>query len=77
MIEATNEKIFSLEEIDYARFWGANDKMLDFVRMLFPKLKLVVRGEMLKAIGSDEDIAWFDGKLQAMLTYYNKFGRIN
>lgn len=77
MIEATKEKIFSLEEIDYARFWGANDKMLDFVRMLFPKLKLVVRGEMLKAIGSDEDIAWFDGKLQAMLTYYNKFGRIN
>ena len=77
MIETSTEKIFSLEEIDYARFWGANDRMLDFVRMLFPKLKLVARGEMLKAIGSEEDIAWFDGKLQAMMTYYNKFGRIN
>ena len=77
MTETTNEKIFSLEEIDYARFWGTNDRMLDFVRMLFPKLKLVARGEMLKAIGSEEDIAWFDGKLQAMMTYYNKFGRIN
>ncbi len=77
MIETTNERIFSLEEIDYARFWGTNDRMLDFVRMLFPKLKLVVRGEMLKAIGSEEDIAWFDGKLQAMMTYYQKFGRIN
>jgi phosphate starvation-inducible PhoH-like protein len=77
MIETSTEKIFSLEEIDYARFWGTNDRMLDFVRMLFPKLKLVARGEMLKAIGSEEDIAWFDGKLQAMMTYYNKFGRIN
>ena len=71
-----NEKIFSLEEIDYARFWGTNDKMLDFVRVLFPKLKLIARGDMLKAIGSEEDIAWFEGKLQAMMTYYDKFGRI-
>ncbi len=46
------EKIFSLEEIDHARFWGLNYKLLDFVRILFPKLKLVARGEMLKAIGS-------------------------
>lgn len=76
MIETTNEKIFSLEEIDYARFWGTNDRMLDFVRLLFPKLKLIARGEMLKAIGSEEDIAWFEGKLQAMMTYYDKFGRI-
>ena len=70
------EKIFSLEEIDYSRFWGTNDRMLEFVRMLFPKLKLIARGEMLKAIGAEEDIAWFEGKLQAMRTYYDKFGRL-
>ena len=71
------EKIFSLEEIDHARFWGLNYKLLDFVRILFPKLKLVARGEMLKAIGSAEDIEFFEGKLNAMMTYYEKFGRIN
>lgn len=71
------EKIFSLEEIDYVRFWGTNDKLLDFVRILFPKLKLIVRGEMLKAIGSSEEIEFFEGKLAAMMTYYEKFGRIN
>ena len=70
------EKIFSLEEIDYSRFWGTNDRMLEFVRMLFPKLKLIARGDMLKAIGAEEDIAWFEGKLQAMRTYYDKFGRL-
>ena len=70
------EKIFSLEEIDYARFWGTNDRMLDFVRLLFPKLKLIVRGEMLKAVGSEEDIAHFEGKLQAMMTYFDKFGKL-
>lgn len=76
MEEASIERIFSLEEIDYARFWGTNDKLLDFVRLLFPKLKLIARGEMLKAVGSIEDIDHFDGKLQAMRTYYDKFGRL-
>ena len=77
MTEQTIEKIFSLEEIDYARFWGTNDKLLDFVRVIFPKIKLIVRGEMLKAIGSEEDINWFEGKFEAMKVYYDKFGRIN
>lgn len=75
--EASIEKIFSLEDIDYTRFWGQNEKMLDFVRLLFPKLKLVVRGEMFKVIGSLEDIEFFEGKFNAMMTYYEKFGRIN
>ena len=70
------EKIFSLEEIDYTRFWGTNDRLLDFVRLLFPKLKLIVRGDMLKAVGSEEDIEHFEGKLQAMMTYYEKFGKL-
>ncbi len=77
-MEETNiEKIFSLEEIDYTRFWGDNDKILDFVRILFPKLKLIARGDMLKVVGSTEDIDHFDGKLQAMKTYYDKVGRLN
>ena len=76
MNEQGIERIISLEEIDYTRFWGQNDKLLDFVRLLFPKIKLVVRGEMLKAVGSEEDISWFEGKLQAMMTYYDKFGRL-
>ncbi len=77
MDEKGIEKIISLEDIDYTRFWGTNDRMLDFVRMLFPKLKLVVRGEMLKVIGANDDIALFEDKLGAMMTYYEKFGRIN
>ena len=77
MDEKGIEKIISLEDIDYTRFWGTNDRMLDFVRMLFPKLKLVVRGEMLKVIGATDDIALFEDKLGAMMTYYEKFGRIN
>ncbi len=76
MEEHPTEKIISLEEIDVPHFWGNNEKMLDFVRLLFPKLKLIVRGEMLKVIGPQEEVDFFDGKFTSMLTYYEKFGRI-
>ena len=75
--EVSIEKTFSLEAVDYAHLWGPNDTLLSFVKVLFPKLKLVARGDMLKAIGSLEDIEFFEGKLNAMLTYYERFGRIN
>ena len=70
MEEPGIERLFSLDEIDYQRFWGANGRMLDFVRLLFPKIKIVVRGEMLKAIGSEDDIDWFDEKLAAMVSHF-------
>ena len=76
MNEQGNEKIISLEDIDYNHFWGANERMLDFVRLLFPKVKLVVRGEMLKVIGAADDIAFFEDKLNAMMTYHEKFGNL-
>lgn len=76
MEDKGSEKIISLEEIDYAQFWGTNDRMLDFVRVLFPKVKLIVRGDMLKVVGATDDIAFFEAKLAAMITYYEKFGRL-
>ena len=59
MDDKPTEKIISLEDIDYLQFWGTNDKLLDFVRLLFPKLKMIVRGEMLKVIGPEEEITIF------------------
>ena len=77
MEEPMTERLFSLEEIDYARFWGVNDRMLDFVRILFPKIKLIARGEMLKAVGSEDDIDFFDGKLQAMRDHFGRHGTLD
>ena len=77
MEEPITERLFSLEEIDYARFWGANDRMLDFVRILFPKIKLIARGEMLKAVGSSDDIDFFADKLQFMRDHYDRHGSLD
>ena len=77
MEEKGIEKIISLEGTDYARFWGTDERTLDFIRLLFPKLKLILRGEMLKVIGAADETEIFEAKLNAMMTYYEKFGRLN
>ncbi len=71
------EKIISLEDISYTDFWGVNEKTLDFIRILFPKLKIVVRGEMVKVFGESGEIENFEEKLHAMLLFFEKFGRIS
>ena len=71
------EKLFSLDDIDYQHFWGTNEHTLEFVRLLFPKLKLIVRGEMLKVIGNDEDMESFELKFNAMKQHFERLGRLS
>ncbi len=77
MEEKATEKIIALECVDHMHFWGVNNRILDFVRMLYPKLKLIVRGEMIKAIGPGDDIEDFETKLSAMCDYYDKYDHLN
>lgn len=71
------DRLYSLEDIEYTRFWGTNDRTLNFVKLLFPKVKLIARGEMLKAIGSDEDLNDFEEKFNAMRQHFDRLGRLN
>ena len=71
------EKIYSLNDIDYQRFWGINNHTLDFIRLLFPKLKLIARGEMLKVVGNDDDLELFELKFNAMQQHFERLGQLN
>ena len=75
--ERASERLFSLEDIDYAHLWGPNEKTLDFVRLLYPKLKIVARGEMLKAIGDENDLQAFGRQMDGMLTHYGRTGQLD
>ena len=76
MTPSSTERLLSLDEIDYQRFWGTNERMFEFIKLLFPKVRLVVRGEMLKMIGSEEDLDWFEEKMQAMIDYFDRYGQL-
>jgi phosphate starvation-inducible protein PhoH and related proteins len=71
-----SEQIYELELIDHLDFFGPGDSNLILLKKLFPKLKLVARGDQMKVLGDDDVIDVFDHKFSAMLKHYEIFGRI-
>lgn len=71
------EKILSLDEIDHANFWGTNNRNLNFIKALFPKLNIIARGEMLKIIGPPDDISIFEKQLLQLTDYFRQHGNLS
>ena len=70
------ERILALDEIDHANFWGTNNRNLNFVKALFPKLNIIARGEMLKVIGPADEISIFETQLRRLTDYFRQHGTI-
>jgi phosphate starvation-inducible PhoH-like protein len=67
------EKTFHLEGVDLLEFYGVNNTKLDLIKSFFPKMKIIARGDMMKAKGSEEDIFTFEEKLNELLNQYHDF----
>ena len=71
------EKSFHLEGIDPVEFYGASNSNLDKIRSYFPKLKIVARGHILKAMGNEAETTLFETKLNAILDQYHEFHKLS
>jgi len=71
------EKVFALEMIDPVEIFGVNEYNLELMRKFYPKLKLISRGDIVKAIGDAKDIEQFEERFVILLKHYEKFGRIS
>lgn len=71
-----SEDIISLEGVSLVDFLGVNEKNLSFLRILFPKLQLVVRGDRLKIFGDKEEIKRFEEIFGTMRMFFERFGRL-
>ena len=68
------EKHIILEEADPAVFYGVNNANMQMLKALYPKLRIVGRGNVIKVLGDEEDMASFEenvGKLEAYCVRYN------
>lgn len=54
-----SEHSIQINAVEPVEVLGANDQNLRIIRNHFPKLNLIARGDVLKVIGADEDIAPF------------------
>lgn len=68
------EKHYLLEEADPILFFGASNINLKILRALFPKLRIVGRDNVIKVMGSEEDMVLFEEifeKLEKHCAKYN------
>lgn len=71
-----NERIINITAINPVEIFGVNDKNLDKVRSYFPKLKIIARGDMVKAIGNDKELDEFEEKFNLLLVNFEKFAKL-
>jgi phosphate starvation-inducible PhoH-like protein len=70
------EKIIYLEGIDPVVLYGVNNVRYERIRNAFPKLKLVARGNEIKALGDKSEVASFERKINLLIAFYQKHNTI-
>lgn len=71
-----NEKIIEISGINPVELYGVNENKLSLIKSYFPKVKLVARGTVLKAIGELEQIEAFEHKLGLLVSYLLKYKQL-
>lgn len=72
-----NELIIELEEITPKEFFGAQNVNIELLKKYFPKLKIVARGNKIKAYGDEDLLEEFDKRMTMLLSHFVKYNRLD
>lgn len=70
------EKHIVLEEIDPALFYGANNANLQMIKALFPKLRIMARGNVIRAMGDDEVLETFENYVKQLEEHGSRYNSL-
>lgn len=71
------EQIIILEHIDPVVFFGINNSNIQLLKTLFPKLRIVARGNAIKVTGNAEDVPLFEEKIRELENFSVERNRLN
>ena len=74
--EQMTEKHIVLEDIDPAVFYGVNNAHLQMVRALYPKLRIMARGDVIRVLGDEQQMAAFEEQVEKMRLHVLKYNSI-
>ncbi len=60
------EKHIVLEDIDPVIFYGVNNANIQMIKALYPKLRIVARGNVIKVMGDEEEMCAFEEAILAL-----------
>ncbi|WP_196886658.1 PhoH family protein [Aureivirga sp. CE67] len=72
-----NERIIELLEINPMDLYGAENSNVTILKTYFPKLKIIARGNKLKAYGSPEILDEFEKRISMLVKYLNKYNKLD
>ncbi|TXK75184.1 PhoH family protein [Mesonia sp. HuA40] len=72
-----NEVEIELQEISPKEFFGSQNSNIQLLKRYFPKLKIVARGNKIKAFGDEERLIEFDKRLHMLLEHFAKYNKLD
>ncbi|MFI8378151.1 PhoH family protein [Leeuwenhoekiella sp. NPDC079379] len=72
-----NELIIELSEITPRDFFGENNINIELLKRYFPKLKIVARGNNIKAYGDEDLLEEFDKRMTMLLEHFAKYNKLD
>lgn len=71
------EKHIVLEDIDPVIFYGVNNANMQMIKVLFPKLRIVARGDVIKVMGDEEEMCAFEEAILALEKHCARYNSLN
>ena len=71
------ERIYILESVDPVIFYGVNNVNMQLIKTLFPKLRIVARGNVMKVIGDEDESELFLKKIREVEKYCEEFNSLS
>lgn len=70
------ERIIIIGNVDPVIFYGVNNCNIQLIRNLFPKLRIVARGTVIKVIGDELETSEFEEKIKKLEAYCSKYNQL-
>lgn len=71
------ERIYILESVDPVIFYGVNNVNMQLIKTLFPKLRIMARGNVMKVIGDEDESELFLKKIREVEKYCEEFNSLS
>ena len=71
------EKHLFLEEADPVIFYGVNNANMQMIKALYPKLRIVARGNVIKVMGDEEELCAFEESIERLQAHCAKYNSLN
>ncbi|MBL7799119.1 MAG: PhoH family protein [Chitinophagales bacterium] len=70
------ELTIEIDGIDPLHFFGINNSKFNYLKKLFPAIRMVSRGNIIKAEGVEEELNNFNAKTKQIITHIERYGKL-